>query len=146
MKIIALILALSSSVAIAQTPCGAHATGKRADGSTWTGAAARMWVDKDGWWRVCQPWVPDGGDPTMPEPKAVPCVGRDTYEEWEDGDAICSSLPPGAYTGTTSRLTFAEDGRARLIRDEWGIFQGMAIFRCTRGKWVKEAAFCKRAQ
>lgn len=145
-----LTLALGPVCAMAQptlpTKCGAFGIGLRADGSTWAGVAPRMWVDKDGWWRVCQPWVPDGGDPTMPEPNAVPCLGRDTYEEWQEDDRVCSSLPPGAYTGTTSRLTFTEDGRVRLIRDDWGPTQGMAVFRCVRGTWRLEGSFCRRGQ
>lgn len=146
----ALMLAVAPMCAMAQitlpTKCGAFGVGQRADGSTWAGVAPRMWVDRTGVWRVCQPWVPDGGDPEQPEVRAVPCLGRDTWEEWADGDAMCSSMPPGAYTGTTSRLTFTEDGRVRLIRDEWGPVQGMAIFRCVRGTWRLEGSFCRRGQ
>lgn len=127
------------------TMCGAPAEGKRADGTVWKGAAARMFVGTDGYWHVCQPWVPDGGDPRTPQPHDVPCLGEETPREWSDGDAVCSSLPPGAYTGMTDRLRPAADGRAQLLRDEWGPVQGMAIYRCTRGKWKLEGSFCKRS-
>lgn len=125
--------------------CGAHASGKRADGTVWTGAAKRMWVGRDGYWHQCQPWVPDGGDPEMPEPKDVPCLGRDTYESWADGEAECSSLPPGAFTGV-ARLRYTKDGAVQLLRDEWGHHQGLIVYRCVRGVWKVEGSICQAAR
>ena len=138
-------------IAFAQQPpskCGAYATGIRADGSTWTGAASRMWVTREGRWAVCQPWVPDGGDPEMPEPPpAIPCPDQQRYEEWTGGDGeVCSSMPPGAYTGVTDWPRAIAHGRARLLRDEWGPVQGMLLMRCQQGKWVRDGAFCSRVQ
>jgi len=128
--------------------CGAYATGIRADGSTWTGAASRMWVTREGRWALCQPWVEDGGDPEMPEPPpAIPCPDQQRYEEWTGGDGeVCSSMPPGAYTGVTDWPRAIAHGRARLLRDEWGPVQGMLLMRCQQGKWVRDGAFCSRVQ
>lgn len=137
-------------LAKAQQPpskCGAYAVGKRADGSTWAGVASRMWVDREGWWRVCQPWVADGSDPEAPDPKLQPgCPDQQRYEEWENDGEVCSSMPPGAYTGVTDWPRATEHGRARLLRDEWGPVQGMLLMRCQAGKWVRDGQFCSRVQ
>lgn len=122
--------------------CGAWATGKLVDGEAWSGVRPRGYVDRTGWWRVCQPWVPDGGDPEMPEPKEVPCLGRDTYENWVDGEAECSSLPPGTFTGV-ARLRYTKDGATQLLRDEWGHHQGLIVYRCVRGAWKIEGSICQ---
>jgi len=124
------------------TKCGAYATGKRADGTLWTGSAPRMFVGRDGSWHICQPWVPDGGDPEMKEPQDVPCLGRETYELWSDGEAECSSLPPGAFTGVP-KLRPTPDGRVQLLRDEWGQHQGLIVMRCVRGKWKVGGSICQ---
>ena len=122
-------------------------TYKRADGSTWAGVAPRMWVDREGWWRVCQPWIVDGGDPEAPDPKLQPgCPDQQRYEEWENDGEVCSSMPPGAYTGVTDWPRAVEHGRARLLLDEWGPVQGMLLMRCQAGKWVRDGAFCSRVQ
>ncbi len=143
-------------LAKAQQPpskCGAYATGTRADGSVWTGAASRMWVDRQGVWRVCQPWLVDGDDPEMTEAQAAAarpekCPDVLEYEKWEGADGEqCSSEPPGAYTGMTHKLFAVEVGRARLIKDEWGPVQGMLLVRCMPGKvWKRDGQFCSRVQ
>lgn len=142
---------LPTILAHAQQPpskCGAYASGTRADGSTWTGAASRMFVDRQGRWAVCQPWLKDGDDPETPEPPpAIPCPDQQRYEEWEGADGeVCSSMPPGAYTGVTDWPRAIAHGRARLLRDEWGPVQGMLLMRCQQGKWVRDGAFCSRVQ
>ena len=145
MKILLVLVLFLCGVAQAQpapSKCGAEATGLRVDGERWSGSAKRMYVGRDGRWHVCQPWVPDGGDPEMPEPKDVPCLGKDTYETWSDGEAECSSMPPGAYTGV-STLRYTQDGRVQLLVDEWGRHQGLIVFRCVRGKWKIEGSICK---
>lgn len=126
--------------------CGAYAVGQRADGTMWAGVAHRMWVDREGNWRVCQPWIVDGGDPEAPDPKLQPgCPDQQRYEEWEGAEGeVCSSMPPGAYTGVTDWPRATEHGRARLLRDEWGPVQGMLLMRCQAGKWVRDGAFCSR--
>lgn len=147
---------LPTILAHAQQPpskCGAYATGIRADGSTWTGAASRMWVTREGRWAICQPWVRDGDDPEMTEAQAAAlrpekCPDMERWEEWEGPNGEqCSSMPPGAYTGNTHKLFAVEVGRARLIKDEWGPVQGMLLVRCMPGKvWKRDGAFCSRVQ
>lgn len=78
----------------------------------------------------------------MKEPQEIPCLGRDTYEFWSDGEAECSSLPPGAFTGV-SKLRPTPDGRVQLMRDEWGQHQGLIVMRCVRGKWKVEGSICQ---
>ena len=147
LALVAAALAPQIIAAHAQQPskCGAYAVGKRADGSTWAGVAPRMWVDREGWWRVCQPWIVDGGDPEAPDPKLQPgCPDQQRYEEWENDGEVCSSMPPGAYTGVTDWPRAVEHGRARLLLDEWGPVQGMLLMRCQAGKWVRDGAWCSR--
>ena len=79
---------------------------------------------------------------TRPQPG---CPDQQRYEEWEGGDGeVCSSMPPGAYTGVTDWPRAIAHGRARLLRDEWGPVQGMLLMRCQAGKWVRDGAWCAR--
>lgn len=123
--------------------CGAFATGIRADGVSWTGAAPRMWVNRAGAWSLCQPWVPDGGDPEAPEPApAVPCAARTTYETWQVGEAVCTSVPPGVSTSTTLMLQATAHGRVGVVIDEFGNERGLQVWRCVQGAWRLEGQTC----
>lgn len=115
---------LSPAVAQGTTPsrCGAHAAGKMADGRMWVGAAPRMWVGRDGYWHVCQPWVPDGGDPEMPEPRSeATCPAGTVIERWvQDGRECLGDV----------HLPAIRAGRAVVLIDSRGGTRGMAAFRC----------------
>ena len=104
------------------TRCGAHATGLRADGTVWTGAAPRMWVGRDGYWHTCQPWVPDGGDPEMREPRSeARCPAGTVIERWvQDGRECLGDV----------HLPAIRAGRAVVLIDSHGGTRGMAAFRC----------------
>lgn len=116
------------------TRCGQHATGIRSDGSVWTGAAPRMWVGRDGHWYVCQPWVPDGGDPEMPEPVApATCAGGVVIERWGTYPREC--LAPRLLPTTPV-------GAAVVLIDASGGTRGMAAYRCTASGWRVEGSFC----
>lgn len=139
------LLALIAGPAFAAEPskCGAFATGLKDDGTVWTGAAPRMWVDRDGKWRVCQPWIADGGDPEAPEPPASkPCPAEDTYRTWTASGNQCSSIPPGPTTSTTTKLQRTDDGRVGYVIDEWGNETGILVMRCVKGNWQFEGSTC----
>lgn len=129
-----------------QTPskCGAYATGIRADGSTWTGAAPRMWVTREGRWALCQPWVPDGGDPEMPEPPPKKgCLGRETFERWQGPPGTqCSSQPAGAYSGTMSKLREAKHDDKQLLLHGGVDGRGMLLMQCVQGEWRVYGSTC----
>lgn len=123
------------------TRCGMHASGKKADGKMWTGAAPRMFVGTDGYWHICQPWVPDGGDPNMPEPASTAtCPAGDVVERWTQDQRECLGdklLPETAA------------GRAVVLIDANGGTRGMAAFRCapnphivTGAVWQLEGSYC----
>ena len=106
-----------------------------------------MFVGPSGRWHQCTENYPDGSDPRMPPPSKLQpgCPDQQRYEEWEGGDGeVCSSMPPGAYTGVTDWPRAIAHGRARLLRDEWGPVQGMLLMRCQAGKWVRDGAWCAR--
>lgn len=138
------------------TACGAQATGvdksvrdkANPNGKVVSGAFARQFVGPDGVWHTCQPWVPDGGDPAMPEPApTVFCEGRDTYETWEADGLTCTSIPPGYSNSTTLKLRKTPAGRAALIYNPWGNPAGMAVYRCAKlpngaAEWKLEGATC----
>ena len=121
--------------------CGAHATGLRADGTVWTGAAPRMWVGRDGYWHICQPWVTDGGDPEAPPPPVLAqCPPRDVPERWTQDGRECTAGP----------LAAGVPGRASVLMDEQGGTRGMAAYRCTPNpslisgaEWRLEGSFCR---
>lgn len=140
----ALTLYLSAANAAEPSKCGAFATGIKADGAAWTGAAPRMWVDRAGYWRLCQPWVQDGGDPEAPEPAPdIPCAGRTTYETWDGpAGAVCSSIPAGVTTDQTKMLRATPNGRVGLITDSDGNTRGEQIWRCVQGTWRLEDQRC----
>lgn len=132
------------------TRCGSWASGTDWGGTeTVTAARPRQYVDEAGYWRVCPAWVPDGGDPRMPEPKPeVYCAGRDTFEVWEVDDLQCSSVPPGVTSSTTTMLPRTKAGRVALIRAEWGPTRGLLVMRCKlqadgSAAWVREGATCE---
>lgn len=132
------------------TACGAEATGRDPFDGRWiTGAFARRFVGPAGIWGACQPWVPDGGDPAMPEPQTPlqPCAAEATYRSWEVAGLICTSTPPGESTATTMTLPRTEAGRVALIRDDHGAAQGLLVMRCVvqpdrSTRWVVEGQTC----
>lgn len=88
--LIAFLLALASLPALAAepTPCGAQATGKRADnGVEWTGADPLLRVGADGVWQLC---------PEQP-PAPAPCLATSGPSEpraWTSGGLSCVALRP----------------------------------------------------
>ena len=130
--------------------CGAEAVGRDPwDGKEIRGAFARRFVGPAGVWGVCQPWVPDGGDPAMPEPPAPipPCAARTTYETWAVGALTCTSTPPGASTAMTLMLPETPVGRVALIRDDAGAAQGLLVMRCVQQpdksvRWEIDGSTC----
>lgn len=127
------------------TACGVEATGidptyrdkANPAGKTVTAARPGMAVSPAGRWFSCQPWVPQGGDPRMPEPAAdKTCPARDTFEVWEVAGRLCTSVPPGEYTGGTTKLAETKAGRVRLIvsNPEWVRMgkstTGSIVYRC----------------
>lgn len=127
------------------TRCGVEATGidpwlrdkAHPQGKVVTGARPGMAVSPEGRWFLCQPWVPQGGDPRTPEPTADKfCQARDTYEFWEVAGRTCSSVPPGEYSGGTVKLAATPAGRVRYITSnpEWARMGkatwGHVMFRC----------------
>lgn len=151
--LIAITLLLGFTTAQAQTkmyPSGYSACGTIASGidrtirdkanprgKSVTGAFPGRAVSPEGFWFDCQPWVPEGGDPAMPQPKELPkCAARDTYEIWESNGRLCSSVPPGESTVTTLKLKETVVGRVGYITSgpEW-LTQGKStyghkMFRC----------------
>lgn len=146
LALVAAALAPQIIAAHAQQPskCGAYAVGKRADGSVWAGVAPRMWVDREGWWRVCQTWVPDGGDPEMPEPPPKKgCLGRETFERWQGPPGTqCSSQPAGAYSGTMSKLREAKHDDKQLLLHGGVDGRGMLLMQCVQGEWRVYGSTC----
>lgn len=139
--------------------CGAPAEGMDPwDRKIIKGAFPRRFVAPSGIWGTCQPWVPDGGDPALPEPVQPPpdCAARDTYEVWEVKGVMCTSIPPGASTSTTMMLRQTPLGRVRLIASDksWTAMgkatYGHAVFRCVAAtdgssRWHLEGADCRWA-
>ena len=154
MKLLAALLLVISTSASALTPgytaCGAEATGKYPfDGKEIKGAFARRFVAPNGYWGTCQPWVPDGGDPAMPEPPPpIPvCPSRQVFETWTVGGLTCTSTPAGVSTSTTMMLPETQMGRVALIRDDTGAAQGMLVMRCVQQpdksvRWEVEGQTC----
>jgi len=138
---VGMLVITAGAFAAEPTRCGVYATGLRADGTVWAGAAPRMWVGRDGYWHVCQPWVPDGGDPEMPAPAVIAeCPAGNVAERWaQDGrECIAGALPVGS------------PGRAVVLMDEQGGTRGMAAYRCTPNpalihgaEWRREGSFCR---
>lgn len=122
--------------------CGEQATGLRADGTPWTGAAPRMWVGRDGYWHICQPWVSDGGDPEAPAPATqASCRPGIVIERWQQDGREC--LAPGL-------LPTGKAGQAIVLMDDEGATRGMAAFRCRANphidvgaEWVMEGSYCR---
>lgn len=130
-------LALASMATHAQpadlggyTRCGVEATGidpairdkANPNGKVVTAIRPGMAVSPAGKWFTCQPWIADGGDPRTPEPTPDKiCQARDTYEFWDVDGRVCSSVPPGEYTGSTVKLAATPAGRVRYITSnpEW---------------------------
>ena len=127
------------------TRCGVEATGvdpsyrdkANPAGKVVTATRPGMAVSPAGRWFACQPWVPQGGDPRMPEPAAdKTCPARDTHEVWEVAGRLCTSVPPGEYTGGTTKLAETKAGRVRLIvsNPEWvrmgKATTGSIVYRC----------------
>jgi len=148
--ILAAFLAPAFAITPGYTACGAEAEGRDPfDGKVIKGAFARRFVAPSGLWGTCQPWVPDGGDPAMPEPQAPlpPCAARTTYETWEVAGLICTSTPPGVSTSTTLMLPETAAGRVALIRDDHGAAQGLLVMRCVvqpdrSTRWEVEGSTC----
>lgn len=132
------------------TACGAEAVGRDPhDGKVIKGAFARRFVAPSGIWGTCQPWVPDGGDPAMPEPPTPipPCAAETVYRTWEVAGLVCTSTPPGDSTSTTMMLPRTEPGRVALLRDDHGAAQGLLVMRCVvqpdrSVRWVVEGQTC----
>lgn len=156
-------LALASMATHAQptdlggyTRCGVEATGidpwlrdkANPQGKSVTAARPGMAVSPEGRWFSCQPWVPQGGDPRMPEPAAdKTCPARDTFEVWEVAGLVCTSTPPGDSTSTTMMLPRTEPGRVALLRDDHGAAQGLLVMRCVvqpdrTVRWEVEGQTC----
>jgi len=127
------------------TRCGVEATGidpwlrdkANPQGKSVTAARPGMAVSPEGKWFFCQGWVPQGGDPRMPEPSPDKmCPAKDTYEWWEVDGRLCTSIPPGDYTGGTVKLVETPVGRTRYIvsNPEWTKMgkstHGDIMFRC----------------
>ena len=151
------LVGIAQAVAGEPSKCGAQATGidrtirTTADpnGRVVSGAFPRRWVDASGVWRDCQPWVPDGGDPAMPEPPTPlqPCQAETTYRTWEVAGLVCTSTPPGDSTATTLMLPRTEPGRVALLRDDHGAAQGLLVMRCAvkpdrSTRWDVEGMTC----
>lgn len=115
------------------TRCGEHATGMRADGSVWTGASPRMWVGRDGYWHICQPWVPEGGDPEMPPPaEVVRCPAGVAIERWGTRPECMAPR----------MLPSLQIGQVIVLIDDTGGTRGMAAYRCTPAGWRLEGSHC----
>lgn len=142
--------AQAQSITPGYTACGAEATGRDPFDGRWiTGAFARRFVGPQGVWGTCQPWVPDGGDPAMPEPPTPiqPCAAETTYRTWEVAGLVCTSTPPGDSTATTLMLPRTEHGRVALLRDDHGAAQGLLVMRCVvqpdrSVRWEVEGQTC----
>ena len=115
------VIALAWTPASAQTitkgytACGAEATGKdrTQGGKSVTAKLPRQFVGPDGYWHTCQPWVADGGDPAMPEPKPeLACPAETHYRAWEVDGVQCTSIPPGESTDSTLMLRRTPAGPA----------------------------------
>lgn len=112
-----------------------------AEGET---ACAGRWVDDAGFWRVCNPWVPPGGDPDMRQPEPG-CAAGHTYHHWGgDDDQLCTSVPPGAVIRGAEMLMLPETahGRERVIRDAFGPATGVQVWRCESGAWRRMFQHC----
>lgn len=123
----------SAAQAVEPSRCGEHATGMRQDGSAWTGASPRMWVGRDGYWHLCQPWVPEGGDPETPPPEEiVRCPAGVTIERWGTRPECMAPR----------MLPSLQIGQGVVLIDDTGGTRGMAAYRCTAAGWHREGAFC----
>ena len=161
-------LALASVSARAAEPskCGAQATGidkairttAEPSGRVVTAAVPGRWVDRSGIWRDCQPWVPPvGGDPEMPQPAPdVACAARQTYEAWEEGERVCTSVPPGVTMGMQLMLPKRRPGQQALIASDksWTAMgrstYGWQLYRCVAlanglAEWRAEGGICRWA-
>jgi len=155
-------LALISMAAHAGEPskCGAQATGidrtirttAEPNGRVVSGAFPRRWVDSSGVWRDCQPWIADGGDPTLPEPKPeLACPAETHYRAWEVDGVQCTSIPPGESTASTLMLRRTPAGRVGLLMTQpgnWLGTEGMLLMRCVAQPdgtvaWRQDGATCR---
>ena len=154
------VIALAWTPASAQTitkgytACGAEATGKdrTQGGKSVTAKLPRQFVGPDGYWHTCQPWIADGGDPTLPEPKPeLACPAETNYRAWEVDGVQCTSIPPGESTASTLMLRRTPAGRVGLLMTQpgnWLGTEGMLLMRCVAQPdgtvaWRQDGATCR---
>lgn len=136
----------ASAQAVARSKCGEAATGTVVGDTKpltlTTEQADRMYVDHDGFWRQCQPWIRNGDDPYTPEGAAVKAPPSDCKDtpapiQWAVGNRQCTSFVGfGPLAHGQKIATLAEVGSTR----------GMAVMQCVDGKVSVYGATCDQAQ
>lgn len=132
----AVVLLILAPTAQAATKCGEYATGKVINGGeVLSGAFPRQFVGDNGFWYQCQPWVPDGGDPLMPEPKPEPkdCAEARAPITWQVGELTCTSYLPMAE---------AKHNQLSIALADVGQTRGILIQRCVNGERTQYGAQC----
>lgn len=136
----------AAAQAVARSKCGEAATGMSVGDNrsiTLTAQQAdRMYVDHNGFWRQCQPWIRNGDDPYIPEaaawkPPPNGCKETPPPIQWSVGDKSCTSFVGfGALAHGQKITTLAEVGQTR----------GMAVMQCIDGTVGVYGATCELAQ
>lgn len=137
----------AQSPPMARTKCGDAATarwvGDAKDTALSEAQAAGLYVDHEGFWRVCQPWIKKGDDPYMSEAEAaarVPGAGCPQLPppiHWKAGELVCTS-----YLAAPE----LDSGRKVAVLAEVGPARGMAVMQCQDGRWSVYGSNCALAQ